>query len=85
MKKNLHERSEKLMIAGKEIQQCDETGKPWPRRKINKWKTDVYTLERDFDFYNFYLDNQRSPIWYYFRLGLGILRCVGGLVVHAVC
>jgi len=75
MRKNLNERAQKLLEEGKAHQEADKHGQAVPRRKLNKWKTQVYELERDFDFFNFYNDNQRSPIWYYFRLALGILRC----------
>lgn len=86
MRKNLNERARDLMKEGQDIKAAEESGKAWPRRKVNKWKTKVYNLERDFDFFNFYNDNQRSPIWYYFRLVLGILSILVSLawVLHIV-
>lgn len=86
MRKNLNERAAKLLEEGQQIKQAEETGKAWPRRKVNKWKTKVYELERDFDFFNFYNDNQRSPIWYYFRLALGILSILVSIawIIHII-
>ena len=39
MRKNLNERSAKLLEEGQQIKQAEDSGKPWNRRKINKWKT----------------------------------------------
>lgn len=39
MRKNLNERAAKLLEEGQQIKQAEETGKAWPRRKVNKWKT----------------------------------------------
>eukprot|EP00698_Gefionella_okellyi_P000768 TRINITY_DN1068_c1_g2_i1.p1 TRINITY_DN1068_c1_g2~~TRINITY_DN1068_c1_g2_i1.p1 ORF type:complete len:515 (+),score=104.60 TRINITY_DN1068_c1_g2_i1:64-1545(+) len=73
MRTNLRERAKNLIEEGQRLKREEDEGKKHPRRKLNAYRTKVMQLEHDHDYFNFYNDNQRSPIVYWSRLILGIL------------